>query len=121
MGYNTTVVVHNDALEAIGKDVEFGKKLRNAITGISIRDPKTRRVIDVSAGSHVNAAEVVEAHHADDMRLVAVGGNLGYDLGYAGDWRLDPDDSDSVQRALDCVARVYGLKVIKDPKRKRSI
>lgn len=31
MGYNTTVVVYNDALDQIANDPEFGKKLVAAI------------------------------------------------------------------------------------------
>jgi len=31
MGYNSTIVVMNDALNAIGEDPEFGRKLEEAI------------------------------------------------------------------------------------------
>ena len=113
MGYNTTVVVHNDSLEAIASDKEFGKKLRDAVLHASIETP-----VSVGALGHVNAAEVIESHHADQMHMVMVGGNIGYDLGYAtGDW-FDPKDPEAVKVALNGVARRHGLKVIKDTKRK---
>lgn len=73
MGWNTTVVVLNDALDQIEKDPLFGKKLAQAIR--DLHDPKGWR--DVSAGNHCNAAEVIETHHADYNVLVSIGGNTG--------------------------------------------
>ena|SRR5688572_22440255 len=73
MGWNTTVVVMNDSLHAIEKDPEFGKNLASAILRASSRSGR----VDVHAGSHANAAHVVESHHADQTAVVAVGGNLG--------------------------------------------
>ena len=75
MGYNTTVVLVNDALDQIATDKEFGAKLADAVRSLSGRAPGTR--IDVSAGNHCNAAHVVETHHADQTTVITVGGNLG--------------------------------------------
>ncbi len=72
MGFNTTVVVLNDALGDIEKDPNFGKKLVRAIMEVQRGKP-----VDVSAGCHANAALVVETHHADHDVIVAVGGNYG--------------------------------------------
>lgn len=74
MGYNTTIVVMNDAIDQIESDPNFGKNLAAAVRELSdgIRDR-----IDVPAGNHVNAAHVVETHHADQTAVVTVGGNLG--------------------------------------------
>lgn len=74
MGYNTTVVVINDALDQIEKDPNFGKNLASAIREAA-HLPNTR--VDVPAGNHCNAAQVVECHHADQSILVTVGGNMG--------------------------------------------
>lgn len=74
MGYNTTIVVMNDALDQIAKDPNFGKNLVAAIE-MAKQFPDKRQ--DVAAGNHVNAAHVVETHHADTTVLVSVGGNLG--------------------------------------------
>jgi hypothetical protein len=75
MGYNTTVVVLNDALAEIEQDPDFGKKLARAIRLAS------RGLQDVSAhGKHcmfANAAQVIETHHADYDVLVKIGGNTG--------------------------------------------
>lgn len=74
MGYNTTVVILNDALGEIATDPEFGKRLADAIA-------QARRGKPVVVGAHgerdihCNAALVVETHHADDEVTVIVGGN----------------------------------------------
>lgn len=87
MGYNTTVVVLNDALSSIENDPEFGKKLVAAIRKCSYY-VSPERPIDVSAGSHVNAAHVVETHHADATSIVCVGGNLGKLIGLIHEWHF---------------------------------
>jgi hypothetical protein len=89
MGWNTTVVVLNDALGYIEEDPEFGKKLARAILGLSA--PPDRQRCDVSArrprgGVHANAATVVETHHADAVVTVDVGGNTAVVVGS----RYDP-------------------------------
>lgn len=74
MGYNTTVVIMNDALEAIGRDHEFGKNLRQAILkAVSAKECPVR----VGSLGHSTAAKVIETHHADVDVLVRVGGNQG--------------------------------------------
>lgn len=100
MGWNTTVVIINDALGEIEKDPEFGKKLAAAIREAGARHlPNEKRengyhrIIEIPAGNHANAAQVVESHHADVMVLVAVGGNLGQCVdGKYGWWNLKPDE-----------------------------
>ncbi len=83
MGYNTTVLVINDALGEIENDPQFGKKLVAAI----LMKNTSKDPIDVSAGSHVNAATVVETHHADRTTLIAVGGNNATVLLETQGWR----------------------------------
>jgi len=82
MGYNTTVVVYNDALGAIEKDPGFGKNLVKAIGQVFRGDGR----IDVPSGSHANAAMVVETHHADSTSLITVAGNLGIKHLEVGGW-----------------------------------
>ena len=106
MGYNTTVVVMNDALDQIKNDPEFGRKLAEAVTGLSV--PERRR--DVSAGNHANAATVIETHHADQVHAIAVGGNRGVNLGYAGNWRQQDNEMElltnlAIQLGYDLVKR----------------
>lgn len=90
MGYNTTVIVLNDALDHIANDPEFGKTLARAISQLGSGRPGIRG-IDVPAcrydneghvcGMHINAATVIETHHADMNAIVAVGGNCATQIG----------------------------------------
>lgn len=86
MGYNTTIVVLNDGLNQIEKDPQIGKKLADAITSLSTakylaeKEGRPFHGIDVSAGCHANAIQVVETHHADQTAIVAVGGNYGREV-----------------------------------------
>jgi len=107
MGFNTTVVVLNDALHDIKEDKEFGKKLADAISHRSV----TKDGVDVSAGSHMNAARVIETHHADGLEAVLVGGNCGEDLGYIGSWQLDPGTPEGRKEVLRSLARLFGMKI----------
>ncbi len=88
MGYNSTVVVLNDALNDIQNDPQFGKNLVAAILGLSLGDdPRTGkpcRPRDIPAGMYCNAATVVEQHHASGNAIIAVGGNYGTVIGHAG-------------------------------------
>lgn len=76
MGFNTTVVVMNDALSAIESDSAFGERLVRAILEVQRGKP-----VDVAAHGrrsiHANAATVIESHHADYFVTVRVGMNSG--------------------------------------------
>jgi hypothetical protein len=73
MGYNTTLLVLNDALSAIENDPEFGRKLANAIRRRG-QDFRSKR-IDMSVGSFSNAVSVIDTVHSGSTSLIAVGGN----------------------------------------------
>jgi hypothetical protein len=79
MGYNTTVVIYNDALHEIRNDPEFGKKL----VGVILEQDGLRPKSFFASGKQGDytfsstAGVVVEQHHADDTAIVAVGGNTG--------------------------------------------
>ena len=73
MGFNTTIVILNDALHEIAKDPKFGQKLSDAVLrAISRQDCPVR----FSAGCS-DAGSVIETHHADQDVLVSVGENTG--------------------------------------------
>lgn len=73
MGFNTTIVVMNDALGEIRDDPGFGRRLHDAIVGIGGREVSAHGKVFI----HANAAIVIETHHADHDVLVRVGGNRG--------------------------------------------
>lgn len=85
MGFNSTLVVLNDALEQISEDKEFGQKVKASILRkYSYRDED---YVNISSGNHANVAAVVGVHHADEKHLFAIGGNIGWDFGYMGGYR----------------------------------
>lgn len=111
MGYNTTVVVLDDALSEIEGDKDFGKTLSSKISEKSV----SNNPIDVPAKSgtctHANAAQVIESHHADIVTLVAVGGNTGKVLARGhGVWRMEESD---LLELLNTAAQNLGYELTK--------
>jgi len=104
MGFNTTVVVMNDALSAIRSDEEFGASLAQACL-MAHRGVR----VDVPSKGHVNAAAVLESHHADRLVPVLVGGNTGYVID---DCSLHYRDSSS-ESLLKVLAERLGYRLVK--------
>ncbi len=106
MGFNTSVIVLNDALHYIEEDPTFGKKLAEAIQRLN----SNKGGIDISAGGHANAATAIETHHADVSSLIAIGGNQGTLLCYGGGYRHDEGDK---VRMLQSLADSLGYTLMK--------
>jgi len=84
MGFNSTLIVMNDALEQIREDQNFGRKVAESINSLSASD----RQVTINSGDHYNAATVVETHHADGLAVIVVGGNQAQILSqYVGNYR----------------------------------
>lgn len=116
MGYNTTVVVMNDALDVIKNDPEFGKNLYYAVL-----ETQQGKQVDVPAHSYrdgekrgvfCNAATVISSQHADDPQVVVVKHNTG--------WvdRYKETLPDHVIEDLKWVLKNNGYTVSKTPKKK---
>ena len=75
MGFNTTVLVLNDALTEIENDPEFGKKLVAGIRKLGSTGGIHPGPVNVPVGNHASPVTVIETHHADWTALIAVGGN----------------------------------------------
>ena len=82
MGYNTAVIVMNDALGAIKDDPKFGENLYNAVLEV-----QRNTQVDVPAhtyrdgkvqGVFCNAATVLSTAHADDPQVMVIKHNTGY-------------------------------------------
>lgn len=87
MGNNATLVVLTDALHEIREDKDFGQKVYDSILSFASRGEQR-----IQSGMHHNAATVVGCHHADDIHVIAVGGNVGLNIGRLGTWRAEPKD-----------------------------
>lgn len=74
MGLNTTVLVLNDNLADIEKDEKLGSLLATCIK--QMHNPE-RWLSPVGHGVYV-----VETHHADDVAILAVGGNTARVVGF---------------------------------------
>lgn len=109
MGYNTSVLVLNDALHRIEDDVEFGKKISRAAQEVMIRSEP----IEIRSGNHMNAATVIETHHADMTAVLAVGQNYGQVLTTSAVW---PRDHDSKVAILKQLAHELGYNIRKKSK-----
>jgi len=116
MGYNTSVIVINDALNDIKNDPEFGKNMVKAIQKLSLpSEYRHRSELDVNARGHCNAASVIETHHADQTALVAVGGNYGNCLGMT--WGYSHHAKDTQLEILKQIAEQFGYTLHKKPEK----
>ena len=113
MGFNTTVIVLNDALDHIAEDPKFGERLADAVkakAGIT----RTQR-IDVPAGNHGNAASVLDMTHSSGYSVMIIGGNTGKQLGHVSHCR--PFDDDGHIEVLRQLADQYGYRLSKKPRK----
>jgi hypothetical protein len=114
MGFNSTVVVLNDALHTIRQDPDFGNKLCDAITR---HRNGGRSLVTARDGncSHHGAAEVVAVEHADHSVLVLVGGNTATVLdAQACGWEHHEEKAQLV--ALQSFADKMGFRLVKKTK-----
>jgi hypothetical protein len=105
MGWNTSMIILNDAVDAIGKDKEFGKKVCDAVLGYR------QGGVSISSGHNANAATVLETHHADFSVLLAVGGNCGSVLTSVMDSRHNIENTQI--KLLKAFAEELGYRIIK--------
>ena len=111
MGYNTGIIVLNDALGTI-KDhpQEFVENLEQAIGTFGYSDDRK----DIRCGNHCNAASVFHVSHADNWGVYTIGGNYASSLmptfraGNRGHHK--PEDKEALLKML---ADELGYSVIK--------
>jgi hypothetical protein len=77
MGYNTSVLILNDALGTIADDPLFGKRLVDAIHAVQHGETVEVPAVSTDGRCSCSAATVIETHHADGTSVVAFGGNYG--------------------------------------------
>lgn len=120
MGFNTSMIILNDCLGDIEKDPDFGKKVSQAVSSVDTQRYLSEEAgrpfhgVDVSAGCSVNAATVIETHHADGTSIIAFGGNMGLNMGLFYPYGAEDEEI----RILRALAMKYGFGLRKLPARK---
>lgn len=115
MGFNSTVLILNDALHEIANDPQFGKKLADAIQMLSLSEKHRGKYgVGIGAGYHANAATAIETHHASGNAIIAVGGNCATVLGFAFGTHHQEEDKLKILKAL---ARELGYSLRKNTSR----
>ena len=101
MGYNTAAMFLNDALGNLKTDPDIGRKIYDAIL-VSSRPEYREKGVDFSIGNHCNGGMVLPSRHADEVQVVAVGGNYMRPLGaiYYG-WSAMDDSVEMCKRLAD--------------------
>lgn len=80
MGFNTAMILRNDHLDRIHQDPDFGTKVFTA----TITNGQVNRE---------QAFDVLPSVHADEIQVVAIGGNSIRRLGgYAGNYASDDEE-----------------------------
>ncbi len=115
MGFNSTLVVMNDALDSIKDDKELGEKIYHAVMKLSLQQST-----DINCGGHVNAITAIESHHASRVVSVLVGGNYGKAI----DSVFISDRWENMEQMkfelLKELANNMGYRVSKKPQKKKA-
>lgn len=106
--FNATLVLNISQIAHIAKDPQFGQKLASAVQSSMFGGDTT-----VSYEGNV-ALTAVEVHKGDKVRLVAVGGDTGRDLGEAGP--LSNMAPGSERPLFEAALDTYDLVVRNEPK-----
>jgi len=102
MGYNSTLLIHNDSLEAIRRDLPgWWQQVEHHIQ----EHAWAGRRLEQRASNHANVSQVVTVHHADFHSLIIAGGGYAsvvgrYWVGNQGHHRPE-DQLALLQRAAD--------------------
>lgn len=108
MGFQTSIMLLNDAVDQLKTDTGFGPRLLDAILESSRKEYRERGV-DVWLGNHANACVVLPSQHADNVQIVAVGGNYVRPFGTVwGGWR----DMQNNVKLLESLADQMGFKLV---------
>ena len=111
MGFNSVIFICNDAMDQIDKDPKgWWKKTKKEL------DHQTENDGTYGFGNHLNGFQVVSNEHADDILLIAVGGNYAtvIDKEYGG-WKIGHHTIDGQIKLL-----TNTLKRLKKEKKKQN-
>ena len=109
MGFNSVLIVLNDALHEIGDDSNFGAGVKSAVQSHDRRrNPRPDIMARGNFCTHANAATVVSVAHADCPQVVVVKHNTGWSA-----W--EDDTPDHIINDLIAVLNHHGYSVKKKP------
>ena len=112
MGFNSTILLLNDRLGEIERDPEgFVREMMNSIHGLGCAD----EMVDFFPGQ----STVMSVAHADQVTILAVGGNHATVLGrvYNGGKHYTPEEQEDLLRKL---ADQHGFRLVRKPAKKKT-
>jgi hypothetical protein len=109
VGYNSTIVICNDVFSEIDKDpAGWWARAKTELDRSMDGAPR-----EFGFGSAANGFWAAANHHADNVSLLMVGGNMVSNLGtFYGRWRHEAED---VLEVIDTVALYMGRNVVRLP------
>lgn len=114
MGYNSGIIILNDALHVIEKNpLEFTEQVVHTIQRSGGRLPAGAKV-DIAVRGHVNAASLFHMAHADEHQAYVVGGNTA--IAVPGGWtsiRGYQDPKETNLALIKQMADAAGYRLIK--------
>ncbi len=117
MGYNTTLLLLNDAIREIDKDpAGWWKETRLHLSTFNgRRDGESGH--DYGFGTHANGFTIAQVAHADVTSLIAIGGN--YSTVLLSEMGLGSQHTEEGQiKILKALARKLGYTVSRKPRKK---
>ncbi len=90
MGYQTTVIIRNDAISEIERNPEeFVRNLLDTLRRVGLDEISHTNGLDFPCGHHANVGRVIETHHSDSTTIITSGGSTGELLATLyGKWRF---------------------------------
>lgn len=114
MGFQTTLVIKNDAINDIDSDPKgWWQETMSQIQGFFGKNPKS-----YGFGSHSNGFEVASVHHADVTSVIAVGQNHSTVLGQY--WHQHHHTEEAQVEILKKMAKEHGYKLVKETAKKKA-
>lgn len=118
MGYNSGIIILNDALDQIEKNpLQFTQRVVQAIREQG-GHLKAGKVVDIAVGNHGNAAGLFHMAHADEHIAYLIGGNTSRALPDAN--TIIPRNRDEKEvdiELLKKMADAAGFRLSKKPKK----
>lgn len=114
MGYNTGLLLLNDAIDGVWKDpVRFAEHFRNAFSTYG----RSNDSMDFPIGNHANGGRVFHMAHADVTGVYAIGGNHTSRLCSVHNGGRHYHEAEQIQLLRD-IADNLGYRISLTPKKK---